>query len=176
MFAEQPAGHVTTPIMPARPLCFGRRKWMNVFAKGMPCGDCDRQWPCRLDGEDLRAWCTQADRNASLIRIYARENHDLRERVEALVRDAVAARRDWEACMGHYDTLMSDYAAVKAARNELARFVNGWDTSYSWDTDAHTFRCRGCQTVKHVGVACDHAPGCPVALAERIVKEAGDGR
>lgn len=83
-------------------------------------------------------------------------------------------------CMEEDETgdyvLHPDYAAVKAERGELARFVNGWGSSHSWDTDAHTFRCRGCQKTKLVGVACAHAPDCIVELADKIVKEAGDGR
>lgn len=96
----------------------------------------------------------------------------------ALKCDAVAAGRDFEECRDRYDTLMSDYAAVKAERDELARAL--MHDPYAW-TNTHakcTGRCRGCGELEALVEfkARTHAPGCPVALAEKIVKEAGDGR
>lgn len=60
--------------------------------------------------------------------------------------------------------LYSDYATVVAERDELARLLErtGYDVNGL---------CRLCRDTREGG----HAPGCPVALAERITKEAGDG-
>lgn len=93
MLAEQLQGHVTTPIMPALPFCYGSNTWKPdlVPSPHLPCDCClldsatcliiHREYTRELDGDCLRA----------ILRVYARENHELRERVEALVRDAVAA-------------------------------------------------------------------------------------
>lgn len=75
--------------------------------------------------------------------------------------------RPWE--YGGF-VLHSDYAAVKAERDELARALAARGYFAPDYGDARKMCC-GCNVWNS-----DHAPGCPVALAERITKEAGDGR
>lgn len=70
---------------------------------------------------------------------------------------------------GQY-VLHSDYAAVKAERDELARAVLR-DTTHMC---GGKYYCNGCGANVTSNPA--HLPGCPVALAERITKETGDGR
>lgn len=71
MLAEQPQGHVTTPIMPARPLCYGS------VADYTPCILCSYYRYCAVMSIELLC-------EIDALRVYARENHELRERVEAL--------------------------------------------------------------------------------------------
>lgn len=90
MFAEQPAGHVTTPIMPARPLCFGSLLSEEGYPACLVCM-CDHE--CASTAAN---WWWKTHRYAylaqPLIRVYARENHELRERVEAMEGIVAAAR------------------------------------------------------------------------------------
>lgn len=65
--------------------------------------------------------------------------------------------------------LHSDYAAVEAERDELARALCG---ASSYTADGTRTACRVCMEFHDIG----HMPECPVKLAERIIKEAGDGR
>lgn len=44
-----------------------------------------------------------------------------------------------------------------------------------FDATGRPWRCVNCGELSRGG-ALTHTPGCPVALAEKIVKEAGDGR
>lgn len=83
MLIEQPAGHVTTPIMPARPLCYGRVK--AGCGRGELVPGCREEFECRgclFEGSQLAPTGIEIAR--ALTRVYARENHELRERVEAL--------------------------------------------------------------------------------------------
>lgn len=132
------------------------------------CCECTYYNKKKMDGPAV--WqpiqCQCCDGGSEFIERGKRPNPPTKAQIESLYR----------AALEDLSMLRANYGVMKAERDALAHFANGWDTSYSWDTDAKTFRCRGCQTAKRVGVACDHAPGCPVALAERIVKEAGDGR
>lgn len=70
--------------------------------------------------------------------------------------------------------LRADYAAVAAERDELARAV----LKRPWTRLGTTDWCAGCGAMQRLvdgkRELVDHAPGCPVALAERVVKEAGD--
>lgn len=86
MLAEQPQGHATTPIIDALPFCYGSNTWKQglVPSLHLPCDCClldsatclliHREYRRELDGECLRA----------LLRVYARENHELHARVDAL--------------------------------------------------------------------------------------------
>lgn len=129
MLAEQPQGHVTTPIMPARPLCFGRGK------RDTPaCSECRVSWWSECAMAHWGVMPAALDAPLALIRVYARENRELRERVEALewlreVEDYTPSR-DHPACekegLGNrcgeiYDDAVGEYVAIRAhARKEAS--------------------------------------------------------
>lgn len=67
----------------------------------------------------------------------------------------------------------SDYAAVKAERDELAKVA----VRYGIETpDGYEGSGRKAFLSCDRWIMLGHSPGCPVALAERITKEADDGR
>ncbi|HEU6436619.1 MAG TPA: hypothetical protein VE028_04145 [Nitratidesulfovibrio sp.] len=70
-----------------------------------------------------------------------------------------------ESTIGPY-VLHTDYAAMKAERDELARL-----TAKLGDHKTFVY-CMVCERALSDG----HAADCPVKLAERILKEVGDGR
>lgn len=100
MLIEQPAGHVTTPIMPARPLCYGSKN-IHLYPA---CEVCTYPDACYVEAISLKYAFSLAHKEKSLqyawraLRFYARENHELRERVEALewLREVEALARDKE--------------------------------------------------------------------------------
>lgn len=108
MLIEQPAGHVTTPIMPARPLCFGSGK------RDLPaCEYCTYAWNITCKRSHIQMKPDSPDSLRALLRVYARENHELRERVAAMewlreveqVHHTVCwtkeAKQEWRVTLAH---------------------------------------------------------------------------
>lgn len=80
--------------------------------------------------------------------------------------------QDNEAALMAIHALRERTENAESERYELARQVLANGYKIPWDRE----RCAGCGEVKEFNTPCAHTPGCPVALAERIVKGAGDGR
>lgn len=95
--------------------------------------------------------------------------HVLRERIKDLEAYGKGMEEVYAELGNKTQVCAERLAAVAAERDELARQVvnNGYRQPWGYVV------CSGCGGAKPVGEPCAHAPGCPVALAEEILKAEG---